>query len=246
LADPTSGELKVGYTDTITATVLVPQIIERFSERYPRVILTVDLVPSPAFKFSGVRDRTYDLVLARLTTPLTDDSVVDDVNAEYLFDDPLVVVAGIHSRWARRRKVDLAELIDEPWILSPPGGWSYERVAEAFKARGLGVPAASLLTHSIDLRAKMLAKGRFITAVPRSVVQLDADRHPLKILPIDLPVRPWLVTILTLKNRTLSPVVDRFIACAREVAKSIGPTPQQKSHARKVSSRVRAVSLPSR
>ena len=28
-----------------------------------------------------------------------------------------------------------------------------------------------------------------------------------------------LVAILTLKNRTLSPVVERFVKCAREVAK---------------------------
>jgi hypothetical protein len=35
-----------------------------------------------------------------------------------------------------------------------------------------------------------------------------------------MPSWPWLVVILTLKNRTLSPVVDRFIECAHEVAKS--------------------------
>jgi hypothetical protein len=45
------------------------------------------------------------------------------------------------------------------------------------------------------------------------------EAHPLKELHVDLPLRPWLVAILTLKNRTLSPVVERFIACAREVAK---------------------------
>ena len=44
------------------------------------------------------------------------------------------------------------------------------------------------------------------------------EAHPLKELHVDLPLRPWLVAILTLKNRTLSPVVERFIACAREVA----------------------------
>ena len=80
---------------------------------------------------------------------------------EALFDDPIVVVAGIHSRWALRRKVDLGELVDEPWILSPPKGWSYERVAEAFKARGLRVPTPSPgEPHSVDLRAKLLAVGR--------------------------------------------------------------------------------------
>jgi len=36
-----------------------------------------------------------------------------------------------------------------------------------------------------------------------------------------MPARPWPVTIVTLKNRILSPVVERFIACAHEVAKSM-------------------------
>ena len=237
LADPASGELKVGYTDTLTATVLVPQIIERFTKEYPRVVMHADLVPSPAVKFSSLRDRTYDLVLARSTTPITEDMPVDEVNIEHLFDDPLVIVAGINSRWARRRKIDLAELIDEPWILSSPGGWSYERVAEAFKARGLGVPTASLVTHSIDLRAKLLANGHFITVVPRSVVRLDADRHAFKMLPVDLPIRPWLVTMLTLTNRTLSPVVERFMECAREVARPLAKGQASSGRAKNISVR---------
>jgi DNA-binding transcriptional LysR family regulator len=237
LADPSSGELKVGYTDTLTATVLVPQIVERFSERYPRVITHTDLVSSPALKFSSLINRTYDLVLARSTTPTTDDVPVDDVNVERLFDDPLVIVVGTSSRWAHRRKIDLAELNDEPWILSAPGGWSYERVAEAFKIRGLRVPTANLVTHSIDLRAKLLTNGRFITAIPRSVVRLDANRTHFKMLPVDLPVRPWLVTMLTLKNRTLSPLVERFMECARGVAKPLAKAQAPRSQAKNISAR---------
>ena len=212
--------MTIGYTDAIAATVF-PEIIGRFSETYPRVAMRVDTVPAPAVRFPGLRNRTHDLVLARFWSPLPNHYEVDDFNVEVLFDDPLVVVAGKQSRWARRRKIDLAELVDEPWILSPPGTWSYERVAEAFRARGLGAPTASLVTYSMDLRAKLLARGRFITVVPKSVLRLDDDRHPLKLLPIDFPIRSWPIAILTLKNRTLSPVVERFIDCAREVAKSM-------------------------
>jgi hypothetical protein len=39
---------------------------------------------------------------------------------------------------------------------------------------------------------------------------------------VDLPARAWPIAILTLTNRTLSPVVARFIECAREVANSMG------------------------
>jgi DNA-binding transcriptional LysR family regulator len=228
LADPTTGELRIGYANMIAATVF-PKIIERFSEEYPRVVMNVDLVPSPSIKFlPGLRDRTFDLIFARLSTQVTEDNLMDDMNMEFLFDDPLVVATGARSQWARRRKIDLADLIGEPWILSPPKSWSYERVAEAFKARGLAMPKASLLTYSMDLRTKLSADGRYITVVPMSMLRLDGDRHSLKMLPVDLPVRPWPVAILTLKNRTLSPVVERFIECAREVAKSMA-SPSRKN-----------------
>ena len=115
LADPSKGELKIGCSDTSAATV-VPQMIERFSEKYPRAVLYVDNVPTFADALPVLRSRQYDLVFARLYQPLT--SVADDLNVERLFDDPVVVVAGRHNPWARRRKVDLADLVDEPWIMA--------------------------------------------------------------------------------------------------------------------------------
>ncbi len=225
LADPTTGVLTIGYRESMAVTIL-PQLIERFAEKYPRVVIHADGVPAPGFKFPGLHDRTYDLVLARKRTPFPDDGAADDLNAEILFDDPLVVVAGMHSRWAHRRKIDLADLIDEPWVLSQPNTSTYECVAEAFKARGLSVPTTSLVTYSMDLRAKMAARGRFITAVPKSVLRHGGEGYKLKMLPVDMPTRPWPITIFTLKNRTLSPVIERFIECAREVAKSMTPKPQ--------------------
>jgi DNA-binding transcriptional LysR family regulator len=144
-----------------------------------------------------------------------------DFNIDVLFDDPLVFAAGRQSPLAFRRKVNLAELIDEPWILSPPRTWSYERVAEAFKTQGLGMPKAGLVTYSMDFRTKLLASGPFITVLPKSLLQYEVKgRHP-KMLPVDMHMRPWPVTLLTLKNRTLTAVVERFIECAHEVAKSV-------------------------
>jgi DNA-binding transcriptional LysR family regulator len=218
LADSTTGELTIGYPESIAATIL-PPIIERFSKKYPRVVIRLDIVSAPSLNFRGLRDRTYDLILARVPMPLPDDYTVDDLDVEVLLDDPLVVVASAHSRWARRRKIDLADLIDEPWILYPPNTWSYARIAEAFKSRGLAVPKTGLVTYSMDLRAKFTARSGFITVAPKSLLRIDGHRGTLKVLPVDFPARPWLVTVLTLKNRTLSPVVKRFIECAREVTR---------------------------
>jgi DNA-binding transcriptional LysR family regulator len=215
LSDPTTGELRVGCNESIAATAL-PRIIQHFSKKYPHVVLHIGDVPSPSHKDPGLRDRKYDLVLARLRRPLRDDRSLDDLNVERLFDDPLVVAAGMHTRWARRRNINLAELIDEPWILAPPDTWSYSRVAEAFQARGLAIPDASMVTFSVPVITHFLAHGPFIAAFPRSIVGLAS----LKVLPVDFPIRPWPVVILTLKDRTLSPVVERFIESARELSKS--------------------------
>jgi hypothetical protein len=41
------------------------------------------------------------------------------MSAEILFRERTHMVAGKASKWARRRKIDLAELVDEPWLLLP-------------------------------------------------------------------------------------------------------------------------------
>jgi DNA-binding transcriptional LysR family regulator len=74
-----------------------------------------------------------------------------------------------------------------------------------------------LVTISMPLIVDLLANGPFITAYPRSVVL----HNSLKVLPIDLPVGAWPVVMATLRDRTLSPVVECFIECAREVAKPL-------------------------
>ena len=216
LADPTVGELRIGCAESIAAAVL-PTIIQRFGQQYPRVVVRVDDVPSTALAL--LRDRKHDLIIARTVRPLSDE---EDFNVEILFNDQLVVAADIRSRWVRRRKIDLAELIDEPWVLSPPDTWAYIRLAEAFQARGLDMPKASFVTLSVHLRNQLLADGRFISAFPKSI----ANRYSQKVLSVDLPVRPWPVVVVTLKNRTLSPVVERFMECARNVVKSTAGGPQ--------------------
>jgi DNA-binding transcriptional LysR family regulator len=219
LADATSGELRIGCAESLSAAIL-PQVVERFSQQYPRVVLNVDAVVTGTPEIPSLRDCSLDLVLARMR-PVHELHFADNLNVEILFDDKLVIVAGAQHPLGRRRKIDLAELVNEPWLLTSSDNWNYVMVAEAFRTRGLDAPKVILKTLSIHLRTNLLGTGRFITALPRSVMRLYAERLSLKVLPIEMPVRPWPVAIVTLKNRTLSPVVERFLECTREVGKSI-------------------------
>src|SRR5262245_52086360 len=84
LADPTSGELRIGCPESIRATVL-PRFIEHFSEKYPRVVVHVYDIPAPATQNLRLRDRNFDLAFLRQhQPPLPNEGMVDDLNLEYL------------------------------------------------------------------------------------------------------------------------------------------------------------------
>ena len=222
LSDPTAGEIRIGCPESISSGPLLP-IIERLSERYPRVRLHVDQFNTPTLEFPELDNRNIDLVLARLD-PRPASKRADNVNTEILFNDRFCLAAGRQSRWAGRRKIDLAELVDEPWIMTPldsPGGTT---VIEAFRAHGLAVPQIMVTTYSVHLRNGLVANGRFLTALPASIVALNLGQ--LYELPIKLPMPRWPVGIVTSKNRTLNPAVRLFIECARDIAKSMKERPQ--------------------
>jgi DNA-binding transcriptional LysR family regulator len=218
LADPTVGEVRIGCAESVS-TALLPPVIERFSKEYPGIVVHVNSLVSPTLELPELRARSIDLFISRLVRPLA--SITDDLNVEILFNDRMVVAAGMKNRWAHRQKIDLADLVDEPWILNPPHSWNYITVAEAFRARGLNMPKICLMSFSIHLRANLLATGPYITGFPGTFVQLNANPLLIKVLPIELPVRPWPVAIVTLKHRTLSPIAQRFIDHIRAFTRSM-------------------------
>jgi DNA-binding transcriptional LysR family regulator len=159
-----------------------------------------------------LRERNFDLIVGRVVKP-----IADDIDAEILFHDPIFVVAGLKNRWTHRRKIALAELTNESWALPPPDSVLGSVIAEAFRTNGLDVPRANVVTAALQLYTALLAKG-YLAIWPGSVLHFNGRRLGFKALPIELPMHPWPVAIITLKNRTISPVAKLFIECAREVS----------------------------
>jgi DNA-binding transcriptional LysR family regulator len=216
LRDPTAGDVKIGCPESLMAGFL-PAVADHLSRRYPNISLQVVAAQTGEQEFRELRERSVDLLLGRLFKPLSD----DDIAMDFLCQDAFSVVAGARSRWARRRNIVLAELINEPWILFPANSVSGAYIAEGFHANGLELPRQSVTSFSMQMRGHLLATGRFLTILHNSVLRFSAKQWLLKALPIDLLIRPVPIAIFTLKNRTLSPVVQLFIEHAHEVAKSM-------------------------
>jgi DNA-binding transcriptional LysR family regulator len=216
LADPTVGELRIGATEPMIAGIL-QAILDRLTRRHPRLSFNVIHLVSVTQQYQQLRERQFDLILSRVFT--SEDE--DDLSTEVLFDDPLYVVAGVNNPWTRRRKIRLAELANEPWTLPPPDTLIGAFVGETLRANGLDTSKMGVVWSSVVMHTAMLATGRFLSTLSASVLQYSVNRRAIRVLPVDLPRRPSPVGIVTLKNRTISPVAQLFIECAREVAKPL-------------------------
>jgi DNA-binding transcriptional LysR family regulator len=209
--------VRIGSIESLTFG-LVPGVIDQFSRTYPRVLVHVVNTTAATQEFRELHERTVDLLLGRLLKPVAD----DEIDAEVLFQDPYFVVAGSRSPWARRRKIALADLVEEPWILVPPNNVFAPFMAQAFSAQGLELPRAGVTSFSAAVRVQLVATGRFLTIMPGSMLRHNAKRWDLRALPIALEALTLPVAIFKLKHRTVGPVVEKFIEHVRAAAKSMG------------------------
>jgi DNA-binding transcriptional LysR family regulator len=215
LVDPAAGQIRIGCAESFMAGLL-PAIIERLLRRYPKIVVHAEYAQHATTEFQELRERNFDLVIGRISEPFAQ----DEFCFESLYEEEYLVVVGAKSQWARRRKVELAELLGEPWIMMPPNIVISSLVETAFRRHGLKVPQGRVASLSMHLRTHLLATGRFLTVMPNSMFRFNHERWSLKALPIDLGIRARQVGIITLKHRTLGPVVELFMEHARTVVKS--------------------------
>ena len=121
LTDATAGQLRLGCPEFV-ASALISPAVQQFVRQYPRVSISIFHLTTPNLDLPLLHNRTLDLAVVRSPVPLAADLQGEKLQAETLFDDPLIVAAGTRNRWARHRHIDLADLIDEPWILDSSRG----------------------------------------------------------------------------------------------------------------------------
>src|SRR2546427_402239 len=216
LADPTVGEVRIGCVESLAAGFM-PEVIDQFSRKYPRVLVHVANAQTATQEFRELHERTVDLLLGRILKPVAD----DEIDAEVLFQDEYFVVVGARSPWARRRRIALADLLDEAWIFVPPNTVFASFMAQAFSAQGLEQPRGCVTSFSAAIRMQLVATGRFLTIMTGSMLRPNAERWDLKALPIALDALSFPVAIFKLKHRTVSPVVEKFVEQLRAAAKSM-------------------------
>lgn len=213
LADPRAGRLRLGVSE-VPAAGLVPAAIDRLVQRFPNMSVETQQGNVPTV-VEHLKARRCELAVIRLAG---DDR---ELAARPLYHEPLHVVTGHRNRWAGRRRVTLADLVVERWILSrqeaAPGGPAWN----AFRAAGVDLPAATIISDSMNLRHGLLKTGRYLTLIPGSALHYGPSHGHVRVLPVALERWTLPTGVVTLKGRTISPIGNAFIATLEELARPL-------------------------
>jgi len=211
LADPTAGEVRIGasspYIDFVTAAVA------RLTARSPRIEWYIIEGDTPICCHL-LRERKIDVGIGRLGS-----LVASDLNSDPLYEEYMSVVAGPDNRWARRRRIDLADLAGEAWVLPEANSVGWFWADEAFRSVGVTTPRPRVISNSMSVRIGLAETGRFLTMVASSMLRFGAAGRRLKILPTRTKIPP--LDVLTVKNRTPNPIATLFIKELRALAKPL-------------------------
>jgi DNA-binding transcriptional LysR family regulator len=216
LADPTAGEVRIGATEPMV-TGLLPVVIDRMCRRYPRLSVDVVQAATTGALHHELRERTVDFAFGRVAAAPAE----NDMMVEVLFDEPISVVAGSQSSWAKRRRIDPSELMTAQWVLPRADTPARSIIVEWFHTCGLELPRAAVVTNTIQLQNALLATGEFLTLLPRSLLRYSAKRLAIRVVNVKLPVPQGPVGIVMLKGRTPAPVTQLFIDSIRDAAKPL-------------------------
>jgi DNA-binding transcriptional LysR family regulator len=160
------GELRIGFLSSL-ANEFMPPIVRAFAERRPDIDVRADDLAIAAI-VAGVRDGSLDAAITR--PPL-----VDDLEAEVVGSEPVVIALPPGHRLSGAPGVRLSELAGEAWVMTPRASWPpwHRKYDEDFAAAGFRPNVVRRGTTPQGLLA-LVAAGVGITRLAASARSLRA------------------------------------------------------------------------
>lgn len=180
LATGAAGHLRVG-TGLAMAQYLVPVACARLLARAPN--LTLDIVAGTGLGLlPSLREGHLDMVLSGLPS-----GNEEGLHREPIMEDEVVVIARRRHPLHRRRRVDLAELAEQRWIISKSGSLLADWLDAQWRHAGIAAPAPTAQTDSIATLLSLVASTDLITFHSWSTIRrspLHAELRPLRSSPL--------------------------------------------------------------
>ena len=122
------GELFLGAS-TIPGEYILPGLVGDFKKEHPHFILSLKIADTKEIIQDVLQDDVeFGMIGARLEHP--------SLHFEKYEEDEIIVVASSGHPLARRKRVDVEELLREPWIIREEGSGTQMAVEKALRKKG--------------------------------------------------------------------------------------------------------------
>ena len=203
------GEVSIGSIMAPAPGLLTRTIIE-LRTRYPQIKISVHIDTSDVL-LQMLEQGKLDIVLGRVPDP----GEHPDIEFEVVDNEALSVVAGVHHPLSQTRRLELADLAGQAWILQPPTSPMRKLLELAFQDANIPSPSNLLETASILATTTLLQDTDMISVVPTTVAKHYATSGMICILPVSIKLQLEPFGIVTRKERIAAPAVSVFKECLR-------------------------------
>ncbi len=194
------GKLRISVATT--ANYFIPTLLGTFSRRYPDVTVTLDVTNRETL-LRQLSENTVDLVI------MGQPPAEADVEAVAFMDNPLVVVAPPDHSLAGRKKIPLARLQEETFLVREPGSGTRIAMERFFNERGMHLNTGMEVGSNEAIKQSVQA-GLGLGLLSRATIEQELELKRLVVLDIaDFPImRHWYV--VHRKGKRLSATAEAF------------------------------------
>ncbi len=174
------GHLRIAVVTT--AKYFTPRLLGPFCQRYPGIEVSLNVT-------------NREQILARLAANEDDLYILGqppeelDVHFEPFMENPMVVIARRDHPLAGRKRISLARLAEEPFLMREPGSGTRMALERVFAGHGLSAKVRMELGSNEAIK-QAIAGGLGISVLSRHTLALDAAMGELVILDVEhFPIR---------------------------------------------------------
>jgi DNA-binding transcriptional LysR family regulator len=209
------GELSLG-SSTIPGEYLLPKLIGDFKKNHPSFVISLKIADTKEVTQYVLQDQVeFGVIGAKLNHP--------SLHYEKYEEDQIIVVAPSKHPLTRKKRVDLDELLKEPWIIREEGSGTRIAVERALRRKGRTLKQFNVVmemgsTSSVKEGVKARLGLAFVSgrATEEEIRQGSFSRIDVE----GLEPLSRQIYIVSHRRRTLSPMATEFLRFLKEKKKT--------------------------
>jgi DNA-binding transcriptional LysR family regulator len=210
------GEIRVSASPTVVAMGLLPQAIVAFQRSRPQVSFSIseDVYPD---MLPAIRTGELDFAICLVPARPRDESL----NFLSLVKNRLAPAVRADHPMIGARRLALADLLDLDWIFYGRSHTGLDAFEQTFASNRLAMPRSTIQCSSFACALALVEKGDYVTLVPSQLFLGGRPPHSIALLPLDSPMQPWQVAVISRGKHELSAVCLAFLSEIERVAAGI-------------------------